>query len=174
MQSCLLTLLRSSCYPDASNDWVLPVVKSIWHDGSSWMWRSILGSRYYNSAGFLLTKYRFSLSLLLLPAWQGNPPRLGFFSDYSSCQLLLVRSSLVSHYPHWCGLLCLFVVRFSVFFFFFLVVVTSPERLVIGNCSRPWTGKDWGANYLVQTDSYAQRQSGSSVSVPKWDWELPP
>lgn len=53
---------------------------------------------------------------------------------------------------------------------FFLVVVTSLESLVIGIRSIPWTGKDWGENYfLVQTDSYAQRQSGSSVSVPKWD-----
>lgn len=58
--------------------------------------------------------------------------------------------------------------------FFFLVVVTSLERLVIGILSIQWTGKDWGENhFLVQTDSYAQRQSGSSVSVPKWDLELP-
>lgn len=59
---------------------------------------------------------------------------------------------------------------------FFLVVVTSLERQVIGICSIPCKGKNWGGKYfLIQPDGHAQRQSGSSGSVPKWEErELPP
>lgn len=82
-------LLRISCYPDAGNSWVLPMVKQRWHDGSfSGTWHSVLYGRHYSRVQvLLLVKCTFPPFLLILPAREGNPPWQSFFSDYPSCQL---------------------------------------------------------------------------------------